>query len=328
MSLTNEQLIEMYRRMLRIRYFDERAVELLRQGEIPGAVHTTIGQEAEVVGACMALRDDDYMTGNHRSHGHPIGKGADLKGLMAELLGKRTGVNKGKGGSMHLADFSVGSVGETSIVGSGIPVAAGAGLGAKMLGTDRVCLCFFGDGASNEGAFHEGLNLAAIWDLPVIYLCENNQYAVTTAAAATVAVKDIADRAKAYDIPGFVVDGQDPIAVYEAVSQAAKRARAGQGPSLVEAKTYRYMEHAEGLPITASYRTPEEIAEWKRQDPIPNFREQLLSRAVLTAAQAETVESQVRAEVDEAVRFAQESPFPEPEEALEGLYVTPLSVNP
>jgi acetoin:2,6-dichlorophenolindophenol oxidoreductase subunit alpha len=229
MKLEKEQLVEMYRRLLRIRLFDEAAVDLIKKGEVPGAAHTSIGQEGEIVGACMALRDDDYMVRNHRSHGHPIGKGADLKALMAELLGKKTGVDQGKGGSMHLADFSVGSVGETSIVGSGIPVAAGAALGAKMMGTDRVCLCFFGDGASNEGAFHEGINLAAVWKLPAIFLCENNMYAVSTPASATVAVKDIAERAKAYDIPGVVVDGQDPVAVYEVVSEAVKRARAGTG---------------------------------------------------------------------------------------------------
>jgi TPP-dependent pyruvate/acetoin dehydrogenase alpha subunit len=225
MDLTKEQLVEMYRRMLRIRRFDEQAVELVAQGEIPGAVHTTIGQEAEVVGACMALRPDDYMVGNHRSHGHPIGKGADVRRLMAELLGKRTGINKGKGGSMHLADFSVGSLGESSIVGSGIPVATGAALGARLQGTDRVCLCFFGDGASNQGAFHEGLNLAAIWKLPAIYLCENNGYAVTTPARYAVAVTDIAARARSYDIPGVTVDGQDPLAVYEVVREAVARAR-------------------------------------------------------------------------------------------------------
>ncbi|HBY95377.1 MAG: thiamine pyrophosphate-dependent dehydrogenase E1 component subunit alpha [Ardenticatenaceae bacterium] len=327
MSLTKEQLTEMYRRMLRIRAFDETAVGLVRKGEVPGAVHTTIGQEAEVVGACMALREDDYMVGNHRSHGHPIGKGASLKGLMAELLGKRTGVNKGKGGSMHLADFGVGSVGETSIVGSGIPVAAGAALGAKTLGTDRVCLCFFGDGASNEGAFHEGLNLASIWSLPVIYLCENNQYAVSTPASYSVAVKDIAERAKAHNMPGVVVDGQDPIAVYEAVSEAVKRARAGEGPSLIEAKTYRYMEHAEGLVVTANYRTPEEIAEWKKRDPIPNFRRTLIDQGVLTEAEADRLEAQVRTEVEEAVEFARQSPFPEPAEAFEGLYANPIPVR-
>jgi acetoin:2,6-dichlorophenolindophenol oxidoreductase subunit alpha len=329
MDLTKEQLVEMYRRQLRIRRFDEKAMELLAKGEIPGSVHTTIGQEAEVVGACMALRRDDYMVGNHRSHGHPIGKGADLKGLMAELLGKRTGVNKGKGGSMHLADFSVGSVGETSIVGSGIPVAAGAALGAKMQGTDRVCLCFFGDGASNEGTFHEGLNLAAIWKLPVIYLCENNGYAVTTPASVTVAVRNIADRAKAYDIPGVVVDGQDPIAVYEVVSEAVKRARAGRGPSLVEAKTYRYREHAEGalLEALAGYRSQDELNQWKQRDPIVLFRERLIHDGILTELGITQVDSEVQTEVEAAVSFARESPYPSPEEAFEGLYVHPIPVT-
>ncbi len=328
MDLTKEQLVEMYRRMLRIRRFDEKAVELLTKGEIPGAVHTTIGQEGEVVGACMALRSDDYMVGNHRSHGHPIGKGADLKRLMAELLGKSTGVNRGKGGSMHLADFSIGSVGETSIVGSGIPVAAGAALGAKMQGTDRVCLCFFGDGASNEGAFHEGLNLAAIWKLPVIYLCENNGYAVTTPASYSVSVHDIAARAQSYDIPGAVVDGQDPLAVSEVVSEAVKRARAGQGPSLVEAKTYRFRHHAEGaLFDSLKYRSQEELDQWNRRDPVVLVREHLLREGILTEAAAAQVETEVQAEVDAAVAFARESAYPNPEEAFEGLYVHPIPVT-
>ncbi len=328
MELTKEQLVEMYRRMLRIRRFDERAVELVAKGEIPGAVHTTIGQEAEVVGACMALRKDDYMVGNHRSHGHPIGKGASLRGLMAELLGKRTGVNRGKGGSMHLADFSVGSVGETSIVGSGVPVAAGAALGARMLGTDRVCLCFFGDGASNQGTFHEGLNIAAIWKLPVIYLCENNGYAVTTAASYSIAVKDIADRAKAYDIPGVVVDGQDPIAVYEAVAEAVKRARAGQGPSLVEAKTYRYREHAEGIlfDALAGYRQRDEVERWKARDPIRLFRDRLVRDGTIVPADADRIDAEVLAEVDDALTFARQSPYPELDEAFEGVYTTPIPI--
>jgi TPP-dependent pyruvate/acetoin dehydrogenase alpha subunit len=328
MDLTREQLIEMYRRILRIRRFDEKAVELLAKGEIPGAVHTTIGQEGEVVGACMALRPDDYMVGNHRSHGHPIGKGADLKRLMAELLGKRTGVNRGKGGSMHLADFSVGSVGETSIVGSGIPIAAGAALGAKMMGTDRVCLCFFGDGASNEGAFHEGLNLAAIWKLPVIYLCENNSYAVSTPASYAISVHDIAARAQSYNMPGAVVDGQDPIAVYEVVSEAVKRARAGQGPSLVEAKTYRYRHHAEGpLFDMMKYRSPEEVEQWKQRDPVVLTRTYLVSEGILSEAEADQIDSEVRQEVEDAVRFARESAYPSEEEAFEGMYTRPIPVT-
>jgi pyruvate dehydrogenase E1 component alpha subunit len=323
MELTKERLVEMYRRMLRIRFFEETVVELAATGAFPGAAHTSIGQEATVVGTCLAVRDDDYMAGTHRSHGHPIGKGADLKGLAAELLGKVTGVNRGKGGSMHFADFNVGSVGETSIVGSGIPVAAGAALGAKLLGTDRVALCFFGDGASNEGAFHEGLNLAAVWDLPAIFVCENNQYAVSSAAANTVAVKDIADRAKAYDIPGVVVDGQDPIAVYEAVSAAVERARAGDGPSLIEAKTYRFREHAEGMPSMV-YRTDDELAQWRKRDPIPSFRAQLLGQDLLSETEVTALEAEVQAEVAAAFEFARQSSYPDPEEAFQGLYSTPL----
>ncbi|MGH3504609.1 MAG: thiamine pyrophosphate-dependent dehydrogenase E1 component subunit alpha [Nocardioidaceae bacterium] len=324
MDLPDKQLVEMYRRILRIRYFDEAALDLVNKGAIPGAAHMTIGQEAEVVGACMALRRDDYMVGNHRSHGHPIGKGADLRGLMAELLGKRTGVNHGKSGSMHLADFSVGSLGESSIVGSGIPVATGAALAAKLSGDGRVALCFFGDGASNEGAFHEALNLAAIWALPAVYVCENNQYAVTLAAADAVAVENIADRAAAYDIPGVVVDGQDPLAVHEAVSTAVVRARAGDGPSLIEAKTYRYMEHAAGLPIAAAYRTDEEVALWKERDPVPMFGKRLVEQGALTADQTAELDSEVRGEVEAAVEFARESAFPERHEAFEGMYSVPV----
>jgi pyruvate dehydrogenase E1 component alpha subunit len=317
--MDSEFLIEMYRRLLRIRYFDEKVLELHSRAEFPGAAHASIGQEGEIVGACMALRQDDYMLGNHRSHGHPIGKGADLKGLMAELFGKVTGVNRGKGGSMHLADFSVGSLGETSIVASGIPVAAGAGLGAKMAGTDRVCLCFFGDGASNEGAFHEGLNLAAIWNLPVIYLCENNGYAVTTAFSTACAVENVADRAVAYGIPGTVVDGQDPLAVHEVVSEAVRRARAGAGPSLVEAKTYRYMGHAGGIGRMEESRR-EEREQWMKRDPLLIHRERLLAEGIVTADLASRIDAEVRTEVDDAVAFARESAFPERVELFDHLY--------
>lgn len=328
MEPTNEQLVEMYRRMVRIRRFEENVVEMVASGEIPGAAHTSIGQEGEIVGACMALRSDDYMVGNHRSHGHPIGKGAQLKGLMAELLGKRTGVNRGKSGSMHLADFSIGSVGETSILGSGIPVAAGAALGAKMQGNDRVCLCFFGDGASNEGAVHEGLNLAAVWKLPVIYLCENNGYAVTVPAEKTVSVRDIAERAKAYAIPGVTVDGQDAIAVYEVVSEAVKRARAGEGPSLIEAKTYRYRHHAEGpLMDSLQYRSDEELMRWKGRDPLDILRARLLEKGLMTDSEAEHIEQGVQEDVRAATAFARESAYPDPEEAFEGLYVHSIPIT-
>jgi pyruvate dehydrogenase E1 component alpha subunit len=263
------------------------------------------------------------MVGNHRSHGHPIAKGAKLRGLMAELLGKKTGVNQGKGGSMHLADFSVGSLGETSIVGSGIPVAAGAALGAKMLGNGRVSLCFFGDGATNEGAFHEGLNLAAVWKLPVIFLCENNLYGMTTPAADIVPVKDIAERAKSYGFPGFIVDGQDAVAVYEVVTEAVERARSGGGPSFVEAKTYRYMEHAAGLGRDFGYRTDAEIEEWRKRDPLKLMRERILKSGV-APERLSAVEREVIDEVADALQFAKDSPFPPASDAFTHMFSNPL----
>jgi pyruvate dehydrogenase E1 component alpha subunit len=318
-------LIEMARRILRIRRFEETAARLSKSAEIPGALHLSIGQEGEIVGACMALRTDDYMAGNHRSHGHPIGKGAGLNGLMAELMGKSTGVNHGKGGSMHLADFSVGSVGETSIVASGIPIAAGAALGSQLLGQDRVALCFFGDGATNEGAFHEGLNLAAVWKLPVVFLCENNLYAVTTAACDVVAVKDIAERAASYSMPGVIVDGQDAVAVYDVVMGAVARARAGDGPSLIEAKTYRYGEHSLGLSRTYVYRQPEEIAAWQARDPVTVIRDRLASEGLLDERGFAELEAEVQAELDRAVAFARESPLPEPEEAFTNMFASPVA---
>jgi pyruvate dehydrogenase E1 component alpha subunit len=311
----------MYRRMVRSRRFEEYVGELAGAGEIPGGVHLSIGQEGAAVGACMALRKDDYITGTHRSHGHPIAKGADIGPLMAELLGKRTGVGKGKGGSMHLADFSVGSLGETSIVGSGLPIATGGALSAKMRGIDRVALCFFGDGAANQGAFHESLNIASVWKLPVIYLCENNQYALSTPAASVISVANIADRAAAYSMPGKIVDGQDPIAVYEVVTEAVKRARAGHGPTLIEAKTYRYHEHAVGLRL--AYRTAEEIAEWKARDPLVRMVASMTTLGI-SDTELKTLEEQVDEEVEAAVAFAKASPFPEHDEMFDDVYAMPI----
>jgi pyruvate dehydrogenase E1 component alpha subunit len=317
------RLHEMLRRMLRIRLFEERAAEIHAAAQIPGPLHTSVGQEAEIVGACMALRDDDYMTGNHRSHGHPIGKGAELAPLMAELQGKKTGVCRGKGGSMHLAVFEVGSLGESGIVGAGMPVAAGAALSAQLRGTDQVCLSFFGDGAANCGPFHEALNLAAIWKLPVVYLCENNGYALTSAQSQTTAVADIAQRAGSYNIPGVIVDGQDVLAVHEAVSAAVARARAGQGPTLVEAKTYRFREHAEfgGLELEL-YRADAEIIAWQAKDPIELYSERLRSMGNLIDSEFEAIQCEVKAEVEAAVQFAQASALPDPSELFEDLFVT------
>lgn len=319
-QLDPEVLLEMQRRMLRIRHFDERASKMVKRGQIPGTVHTSIGQEAQVVGACMALGRDDYMSGNHRSHGHPIGKGSPLGPLMAELVGKGTGICKGKGGSLHLADFSVGSLGESGIVGSSIPIAAGAALSAKVLGNGRVALAFFGDGAANQGCLYEALNLTSVWKLPAVFLCENNQYALSTPAY-TVTAGRIADRAHGFDLPGVRVEnGQDVLAVYDAVSAAVARARGGEGPSLVEVVTYRYNEHSEGLRIGVDYRDKAERERWLQRDPIVLFRAELVRRGVATQEQLDALEQEVVAEVDEAVRFATESPYPDPEVAFQDLY--------
>jgi pyruvate dehydrogenase E1 component alpha subunit len=323
MTVTDQQIREMYRRMSRIRLFENTTKDLLLKGELYGAFHTSTGQEASIVGSCMALRDDDYMVGTHRSHGHPIGKGARLDRLLAELMGKETGINQGKGGSMHLSDFSIGSLGETSIVGSGLPVAAGAALGSKLKGDRRVTLCFFGDGASNQGTFHESLNLAAIWDLPVVYVCENNRYGELTAASEAISVEDVSARAVAYGIPGATVDGQDVLATFEVVSTAVDRARRGDGPSLVETKTYRFENHAIGL-RTQDYRSAEEVEEWTtHRDPLVLFRAALADRGV-DPQDLEQIDKEVIEEVAAAVEFARVSPPPPPEAAFTHLFSNPI----
>lgn len=327
MALTRDDMIEMYRRMLRIRYFEDEACGLLSAGTIQGAVHTSVGQEAAAVGACMALRESDYIAGTHRSHGHPIAKGAALDPLVAELMGKKTGVCKGRGGSMHLADFKIGSIGESGIVGSGMGLATGAALSAKVRGSDQVAVTFFGDGASNEGVFHETLNMASLWKLPVVFFCENNLYAATTPKRESTVVENIADRAPAYGVPGVVVDGQDAVAVYEATRTAVQRARDGFGPSLVEAKTYRYREHAEGFSFPANYRAEEEIERWKQRDPIQIHRSRLVATGVLSEAQADAVAAEVRAELKRAVESGLRSDFPHPAEAFDDLYATPIRVE-
>ena len=302
----------MHRRVLRIRRFDERASKMVKRGQIPGPVHTSIGQEAQVVGACMALGDDDYMSGNHRSHGHPIGKGSPLGPLMAELVGKAGGVCGGKGGSLHLADFAVGSLGESGIVGSSIPIATGAALSSKVLDNGRVSLAFFGDGAANQGCLYEAMNIAGVWDLPVVFLCENNQYALSTPAH-TVTSGVIADRAAGFGMPGVrVEDGQDVLAVHEAVSTAVERARTGDGPTLVEVVTYRFNEHSEGLRLGTDYRNADERAAWVERDPIVLFRRVLAERGIATEEELDALEAEVLEEVEEAVRFTDASPFPDP----------------
>jgi TPP-dependent pyruvate/acetoin dehydrogenase alpha subunit len=324
MPLTKLQQREMYRRMLRIRKFEEEGTRLYTNGKIPGAYHASIGQEATIVGACMAVGNDDSMTGTHRSHGHPIGKGAQLEPLMAELMGKATGVCKGRGGSMHLADNSVGIIGESAIVGGGIPLATGCGLSAKVRKTDQVTLCFFGDGAVNQGTFHEALNMAALWKLPVIYVCENNGFAITTSVERSHGQPSIARRADSYGIPGVCVDGQDVCAVYAATKDAVSRARRGAGPTLIEAKTYRFDEHQVGLIVKTPYRAEAEIQDYKAsRDPIVLYRH-ALALDDFTEEELKAVEQEVVEAVKVAVQFAEESPLPDPASLYDYMFSQPI----
>ena len=318
MAIAKEKLIDMYRTMVRIRRFEERVSREFADGNIPGSVHVYIGEEAVATGAIAHLRKDDYIMSTHRGHGHMIAKGGQTDRMMAELFAKKTGYCLGKGGSMHIADLEIGILGAAGIVGSGIPIATGAGLSAKMRGTDQVTLCFFGDGASNLGRFHEGVNLGAVWKLPVIYICENNLWAVSVPTSCSLAISNIADRAIGYGIPGIVVDGMDVMAVYEATGEAVARARRGEGPSLIEAKTYRFRGHFEG--DSGTYRPKEEIEEWLKRDPLKSFKEKLLEMKLLTEKKAEEIDQEMLAEIDQAVKFAQESPFPEPEETLDNVF--------
>jgi pyruvate dehydrogenase E1 component alpha subunit len=322
MPLRDEKLVDMYLKMLTIRTFESNVKDLFAKGKIIGAVHLSIGQEAVPVGVCAALRKDDYVLSNHRGHGHCIAKGGDVKRMMAELFGKKTGICRGKGGSMHLADFSVGVLGASAIVGGGLPLVVGAGLSIKLRKTDQVAVAFFGDGASNQGTFHESVNLAAIWDLPVLFICENNQYAESTPVSKVMRVQNIADRAGAYGIPGIVVDGMDVLAVYEATEKFVNLLREGKGPVLIECKTYRYMGHEEGDPWI-TYRSKEEVEEWMRKDPIVKFRKYLIDNGILTESRANEIEENVKQLIADAIKFAEESPWPEPEEAFRDVFTSP-----
>jgi len=292
---------------------------------VKGASHLCVGQEAVAVGAIAAIRKDDYITSTHRGHGHCIAKGGDVKLMLAELCGKATGYCRGRGGSLHIADVSAGNLGATGIVGSNIPVAAGAGLSIKMQGTDQIVLCFFGDGAANTGAFHEAVNLASIWKLPVVFLCENNLYGMSVAVSRAFPFEDIAERAKGYNIPGVIADGMDVLDVKRVVGEAAERARKGEGPTLVECKTYRYYGHSRS--DARVYRTREEERKWKARDPIVNFRKKLIEEGILTEQQARKLEEEVIKEIEEAEKFALSSPYPEISTLYDGLY-TDIYVDP
>ncbi len=319
LRIDQETALKMYQTMVRIRLFEQRIMELFQQGRLPGFLHVSIGQEAVPTGACAHLRSDDYISSTHRGHGDVIAKGARLDRMMAELYGKKTGYCKGKGGSMHIADLELGILGANGIVGAGIPIATGTALAFKMRRTDQVAVCFFGDGGSNTGAFHEGLNLASVWNLPVVFVCENNQFAESTPQRVHQKIKDIAVRSVAYDIPGETVDGMDVLEVHRVVGEAVARARAGGGPTLVECKTYRFYGHYVGDPGTA-YRRPEEIEEWKQRDPIPSFARRLVAEGMTTEAELQAIEAAVQRELEDAIQFAEASPDPDLEEALEDIY--------
>lgn len=322
MKTTNKEKLALYRRMLTVRGFEEKAGELHAQNLMPGNVHLSVGQEASCVGTCSVLNDDDYITSNHRGHGHLIAKGADLKKMFAELLGRSSGYCRGKGGSMHIADFSIGILGANGIVGGGFPIIVGAGFSIKLRRTKQVGLVFFGDGAANRGTFHEALNMAAVYKLPVIFLCENNLYAGTSPATRFLAGGSVAGRAKAYGIPGYFADGNDVLDVRKAVAKAVRRARQGEGPSIVENETYRYSGHFQGEP--QKYRTQEEVEEFRRRrDPIDRFKENLLQEGILTGSQDQEITDAVSDLIEKAVQYAKDAPFPRPEDALEDLFVHP-----
>jgi len=313
-----EKLIDMYRTMVRIRTFEERVRKEFRAGNIPGFAHLYTGEEAVATGACANLGPDDYITSTHRGHGHLIAKGGKTDRMMAELYGKKTGYNKGKGGSMHIADVDIGTLGANGIVGAGITIAGGAALSAKLRGTDQVTVCFFGDGAVNTSRFHEGVNLAACLNLPIVYVIENNLYAESTPISYSCRLNNLADRACAYGIPGKTVDGNDVVAVYEAVGEAIARARKGRGPTLVECKIYRWRGHFVGDP--QDYLSNGELDEWMKKDPIPRFRKKLIEMGVLTEKDVDKIGREVNGEIEKAVKFAEESPFPDPDETLEDVY--------
>jgi TPP-dependent pyruvate/acetoin dehydrogenase alpha subunit len=322
MDIGKELLLEMYRRMQRIRQFETRLKDLTVRSEIPGFIHLSIGEEASAVGICAALRPTDRITSTHRGHGHLIAKGGELKRMLAEIFGKRTGYCKGKGGSMHIVDYSIGILGANGIVGGGIPIATGSALAARVTQRDDVSACFFGDGAANEGTFHESLNLAGVLKLPVIYVCENNGYQVFTSMESVTAGKTIAGRAQAYGIPGFIVDGNDVLEVYRHAAEAVARARRGEGPTLLECRTYRWEGHVVGENAFGGrpYRSEDELNSWKARCPILQFEKRMLESGRISREEMDRIVADTQAELEAAVEFARSSPLPDPQEAAADVY--------
>ena len=318
-------LLDIHRRMVRIRIFEEEAGRLMEAGKIPGALHLYVGEEAVAAGVMVHLRDTDQITSTHRGHGHLVAKGGDLRKMYAELYGRATGYCKGKGGSMHISDLDLGMLGANGIVGAGPPIAIGAAFSNKYRGTDDVTCCFFGDGASNEGTLHEAANMAALYRLPVIFICENNGFGEFTRQERHQAVRDIADRAAGYGMPGVVVDGMDAIAVFESAGEAIARARRGEGPTFLEYKTYRYFDHVGIRGMGVVYREDSEVLAWRERDPIRMLETRLVEEGVLSAEAAAAVHEGVLGEVQEAIAFAEASPFPDASALLEDLYSTAVA---
>ena len=313
-------MLNLLKKMLQIRVFEEKIAEVYARGKVPYDPHLSIGQEAIATGVCANLREDDYILSSHRSHAHSIAKGVPLTELASEILGKKTGCCKGRGGTMRPVHVEAGVLYSSPIVGANIPISTGVALAIKLRKTDQVVACFFGDGASNIGDFHEGLNLASIWKLPVIFVCENNMYAISVSVTRSTSVRDIADRAAAYSIPGIKVDGMDVIAVYKAAHEAVKRARDGEGPTLIECKTYRYRGHDESDPPPWPYRTKEEVDEWRKKDPIEKLKRKLFNMGALKKEMFENMLQEVTQRAEEAINYALESQYPSPEELTEYVF--------
>ena len=315
---TNDDMKRMYETLVRIRKFESRAVDLFAEGQIPGFLHSYLGEEAIATGVCANLEKTDFITSTHRGHGHIIAKGGDTRYMMAELYGRTTGYCKGKGGSMHIADRDLGILGANGIVGAGQDIAVGAGLSIAYRGTNQVTACFFGDGSTNQGTFNEALNMASIWKLPIVFVCENNQFGISMSQSRHQAIKDIADRAVSYGFPGIGVDGNDVMAVYEVAREAVNRARQGQGPTLIECKTWRWRGHFEGDPSV--YKDPAEQKAWMGKEPVRRYRAFLEENKVMTADEMDAVDRRIDDEIDAAVAYAQESPLPQPEDVVKDVY--------
>ena len=327
MDFSSAKQFDLHRRMVRIRLFEEAAGRLAEANKLPGFLHLYVGEEAVASGVCGALNDDDHITSTHRGHGHLVAKGGDFNRMMAELMGKSTGYCKGKGGSMHISDTSLGMLGANGIVGAGSPIAVGAAFANKYRGKGQVAVAFFGDGSTNIGAFHEAANMACALHLPIVFACENNEYGEFTPRDKTMAITDVVDRAAGYGMPGVIVDGMDVIAVHEAAVEAVERARQGGGPSMIEAKTYRFYNHHGVQNLGLKYRSDEEVAIWKLRDPIFTFEDRMIENGVATRANFDDIWAELRADIDTAIQFAEDSPYPTPDQIMVNVYTSMTGAN-